>query len=575
MEWDAELEELRQRHELAAGLGGPAGVAHQHSLGKYTVTERLDRLADPGSFRGFGRLRGDATYDEQSRLVSVVPLGHVEGRCQVDGRDVVVTGGDFTVRGGSGGGNHGALGAELSAAERAREWRLPYVRLLDSAGGSVRGFESIGRTYLPDGNSFTTVDFELLHTVPVVSAVLGAAAGLPALHTVLAHFSVMTERNAVVFPGGPPVVKAATGAEVTKEELGGAHIHVGQSGTVDNLALDEDDAIDQVRRFLSYLPSSVDDVAPRLEPSDDPERREDWLADAVPRNPRRIFDPRRIVQAITDADSFFEIAPRYGRSRVTGLARIDGYPVGVMANDPRHLGGATDAAAGAKAARLVQLCDTFHLPLVDLVDEPGLMVGVESERQGIERAGARLVGAVVASRMPYLVFVVRRLFGVGGQSHHRASGMFRRYAWPSASWGSMHIAGGPRRRTGGRSKRRSIRSRRDGRSRHGCSGWRHRSARPRRPARTSSIRATADRWPWSSSATRSASCGCSSACCRGRTARETEHATGRSRCVTCASSRSPARLPPPTAHVSSPAWAPTWSSSSPRTVRRPATSARG
>jgi acetyl-CoA carboxylase carboxyltransferase component len=127
---------------------------------------------------------------------------------------------------------------------------------------------------------------------------------------------------------------------------------------------------------------------------------------------------------------------------VTGLARIDGLAVGVMANDPKHLGGATDVTAGAKAARLVQLCDTFHLPLVDFADEPGLMVGIDSERAGIERAGARLVGAVVASRMPYLVFVVRRLFGVGGQSHHRASGMFRRYAWPSASWGSMHIAGG-------------------------------------------------------------------------------------------------------------------------------------
>ena len=156
-------------------------------------------------------------------------------------------------------------GIELSAAERAREWRLPYVRLIDAAGGSVRGFEEIGRTYLPDGNAFTTVDFDLLNTVPVVSAVLGAAAGLPALHAVLAHFNVMTERNAVVFPGGPPVVKAATGADVTKEELGGPHIHVHQSGTIDNLAVDEEDALAQVRRFLSYMPSSVDELPPRAE----------------------------------------------------------------------------------------------------------------------------------------------------------------------------------------------------------------------------------------------------------------------------------------------------------------------
>jgi acetyl-CoA carboxylase carboxyltransferase component len=442
MVWEDELDELRLRHELAAGLGGPEGIAKQQSLGKLTVLERLDRLGDPATFRGFGRLRGSATYDDDGVLVSVLPHAQVEGRCSIDGRDVIVTAGDFTVRGGSGGGNHGALGVELSAAERAQEWRLPYVRLIDAAGGSVRGFEEIGRTYLPDGNAFTTVDFELLNRVPVVSAVLGAAAGLPALHAVLAHFNVMTERNAVVFPGGPPVVKAATGAEVTKEELGGPHIHVHESGTIDNLAVDEEDALAQVRRFLSYMPSSVDELPPRVECDDPTDRRDESLLGAVPRSARRTFDPRSIIDAVVDRGSFFEIAPNYGGARVTGLARIDGFAVGVMANDPRRLGGATDVAAGSKSARLIQLCDTFHLPLVDFADEPGLMVGIESERQGIERAGARLVGTLVASRMPYLVFVVRRLYGVGGQSHHRASGMYRRYAWPSASWGSMHIAGG-------------------------------------------------------------------------------------------------------------------------------------
>ena len=206
--------------------------------------------------------------------------------------------------------------------------------------------------------------------------------------------------------------------------------------------MDEDDALAQVRRFLSYMPSSVDELPPRVTTDDPPDRRDESLLGAVPRSARRTFEPRAIIESVVDHGSFFEIAPNYGGARVTGLARIDGFAVGVMANDPRRLGGATDVAAGSKAARLIQLCDTFHLPLVDFADEPGLMVGIESERQGIERAGARLVGTLVASRMPYLVFVVRRLYGVGGQSHHRASGMYRRYAWPSASWGSMHIAGG-------------------------------------------------------------------------------------------------------------------------------------
>src|SRR5215217_6728018 len=199
-EWSDELAELRRREELAAALGGPEGVERQHRLGKLTVRERIDRLADEGSFRPFGWLKGEGMYADDGSLVSVTPAGQVDGRIRIDGRDVVVTGGDFTVRGGSAGGNHGGLGMELSAAERALEWRLPYVRLLDSAGGSVRSFETLGRTYLPDANSWTRTDVQLLNHVPVVSAVLGSVAGLPALHAVLAHFNVMTKQNAQVFP---------------------------------------------------------------------------------------------------------------------------------------------------------------------------------------------------------------------------------------------------------------------------------------------------------------------------------------------------------------------------------------
>ena len=211
---------------------------------------------------------------------------------------------------------------------------------------------------------------------------------------------------------------------------------------VDNVALDEDDALRQIRRFLGYLPSSVHEPAPRLDGGvgDDDDRPE--LSELVPRNRRRTFDVRRLLGLVLDDRSLFEIAPGYGRSRVTGLARVHGWPVGVMANDPLHLGGATDVAAGEKVIRLIQLCDTFHLPLVSIADEPGFMVGLDSERRGIERAGARLVWATCQSRMPWITFVVRRLYGVAGQCQHRPSGMFRRYAWPSANWGSMHIQGG-------------------------------------------------------------------------------------------------------------------------------------
>jgi methylmalonyl-CoA decarboxylase subunit alpha len=438
--WQPEVDEITRRRQLAEEMGGPDGVERQRKRGKLTVRERIALLADPGTFRQLRAFQGHADYDEHGQLAAFTPAGQVDGECLVDGRKVFVMAGDFTVRGGSSDGAHGQLGQELSVTQRALEWRLPYVRLIDAAGGSVRSFETLGRTYLPDANSFVHTEVTLLNTVPVASVVLGAAAGIGALHTSLAHWNVMVEDISQVFPGGPPVVKAALGIEITKEELGGPHIHVHTSSVVDNLAVDEADAIAQCKRFLSFLPSSVHEMAPRADPVDAPAG--DELLSIIPREPRHGYSSHRLIELLVDEGSFFEIAPLHGRARTTGLARVDGHPVGIMANNPMHLGGATDVAAGGKALRLIQLCDTFHLPLVDLADEPGLMVGPDSERAGIERVGARLICAVVDSRMPWITFAIRRLYGVGGQAHHRASGMYRRYAWPSANWGSMHIAGG-------------------------------------------------------------------------------------------------------------------------------------
>ena len=236
------LQELEMRQDLARRMGGPEGIARQRARGKLPVRERIALLADEGSFREFGMLVGQARYDGEA-FADFTPKGHVDGMCTIDGRKVVVTGGDFTVRGGSGGGPEGGLGVELRASERAKEWLLPYVRLLDAAGGSVRSFEDLGRTYLPDGNSFTAVETELLDLVPVVSAVMGSVAGLPAVQVCIAHWNVMVRETGHVFPGGPPVVKAALGYDITKEDLGGAQIHASGSGVVDNLADGDEDAL--------------------------------------------------------------------------------------------------------------------------------------------------------------------------------------------------------------------------------------------------------------------------------------------------------------------------------------------
>jgi methylmalonyl-CoA decarboxylase subunit alpha len=440
-DWSPEVEELHRRRALAERMGGETAIARHHAAGKLTVRERIALLADPGSFQEFMGLIGSGVY-EDGRLVDFKPRPAVEGFCTLDGREVVVTGGDFTSRGGSGGGSgSGGLGMEPSAARRAFEWRVPYVRLLDAAGGSVRSFEEIGRTYLPDGNTWSALEVQLLRRVPVISAVLGSVAGLPAVNACMAHFNLMVKGISQLFPGGPPVVKAALGYDITKEDLGGEQVHVYQSGVVDNLAEDEADAFRIIRRFLSYLPANVWEMAPRAEPEDDRERRDDKLLSIVPRNPSRAYDAHRVISAVVDRGSFFEIAPFYGRGRITGLARLNGYPVGVMANNPLY-GASTDVAGGEKVMRLIQLCDTFHLPLISFADEPGFMVGLESEKRGIERAGARLVVVTNDSTMPWATVVMRQLYGVAGQCQHRPSGMFRRWAWPSARWGSMHIEGG-------------------------------------------------------------------------------------------------------------------------------------
>ena len=438
MGWQPELDELERRRKFAERMGGKAGVAEQRKRGKLTVRERIDLLSDAGSFREIGQLAGAATY-EGNELVDVRPSNLVIGMADLNGRKVVLTAGDFTVRGGA---SDGSIGNKSGHAQRmALNWRLPFVRLLDATGGSVKTFEQIGRTYIPTNPTTPGVQ-DLLCRVPVAAAVLGSVAGLPAVDSCLAHFNVMVKGTSQVFPGGPPVVKAALGIDITKEDLGDERSQVYESGVIDNLAGSEQEAFEMVKRFLSYLPDNVWRLPPRVETGDDPNRREEALLEIIPREKRRTYDPYHVIDAVLDKDSFFEITPYYGRSRIIGLARVDGYPVGVMINNPNRLGGSMDVAAGTKVIRFLQLCDTFHLPMVYLADEPGFMVGPDQQRQGIVRAGAKIVCATLRTRMPWISIIIRQLYGVAGQLHERPSGMFKRVAWPSGHWGSMHISGG-------------------------------------------------------------------------------------------------------------------------------------
>lgn len=421
-------------------MGGPDNVERQHKAGRLTVRERVERLLDPDSFHETGALAGVPVY-ENGRLASIRPANFVMGTGRINGRRVVVGGDDFTVRGGA---NDASIGGKQVYGERmALELRLPLVRLVEGTGGggSVKTYEMTGRTYVP-GNPGWDHIAAALSEIPVIAAALGPVAGLGAGRLAASHFSVMVRGAAQVFVAGPPVVKRGLGEDVDKETLGGSRIHARESGVVDNEVESEEEAFAEIRRFLSYLPQNVWAMPARVTPADDPRRRDDDLIRIVPRNRRHAYDVRRLLGHVVDRDSLFEIAPRYGASLVTALARLDGYPVGVLANDPKHAGGAVTAAASEKMTRFVDLCDTFHLPVVNFVDNPGFLIGVAAERAGTIRKGVRALAAVYQATVPWVTVIVRRVFGVAGAGHANVQALNLRYAWPSGDWGSLPLEGG-------------------------------------------------------------------------------------------------------------------------------------
>jgi acetyl-CoA carboxylase carboxyltransferase component len=439
MSWSPELEELGRRTELAARMGGEEKVAKHRSLGKLPVRERIALLLDDGSFHEIGALTGRATYDDDGALVDVTPANFVMGRGRIENRAVVVGGDDFTVRGGAA--DASIFQKQVHAERMAHDLRLPIVRLVDGSGGggSVKTLETERRSFVPFNPGWEWVVANL-STVPVVSLCLGSVAGLGAARVVTSHYSVMVKGTSHLFVAGPPVV-ARLGEETDKETLGGSAIHT-RNGVVDDEAESEEDAIARARRFLSYLPSSVHDRPPRVEPVDDPQRGDEWLVDAIPRDRRRVYKVRPIIDALVDRDSFMEIGRHFGGSAVTGLARLDGWPVAVLAGDPYHYGAGWTAAAAQKVTRFVDLADTFGLPVVHLVDNPGFVIGRAAEEAATIRYGARALAAIYQATVPWCSVIVRKVYGVAGAAHQNASRLSYRYAWPSGAWGSLPLEGG-------------------------------------------------------------------------------------------------------------------------------------
>ena len=373
-------------------MGGADRLERHRGAGKLDARARVAHLLDPGSFREIGTLAGELPAD-----------GIVAGWGLIDGRPAMVGAEDFTVAGGTIGGASNAKRYRL--AELALRERIPLVMLLEGAGYRA--------TERPHGRSPVDLIMQARCSgnVPVVTGVLGASAGHGALIAPMSDFSVMTDAGAI-FTAGPPVVKESTGEDVSKEDLGGPGVALA-SGLVHNHAADDGEALRHIRRYLSYLPASAWSYPPERAGGDTGRRETPELLALVPRDGRKVYDVRPVIDAVVDRAEWFELQAAFGRAVICALAHLGGHPVLIVANQPRVLAGAVDADAADKAARWITVADSFHLPLVFLTDNPGMLPGSRSERAGVLRSGARMFAAQTRATTPKLNLTMRKAYGFG------------------------------------------------------------------------------------------------------------------------------------------------------------------
>jgi acetyl-CoA carboxylase carboxyltransferase component len=426
--------ELERRKQAARRMGGEERIARQHARGKLTARERLDLLFDPGSFEEFGILGKPPGVDAPADAV-------VTGFGRIDGRPVGCAAYDFTVLGGSMGPVGEAKAARLR--ELCLRHRMPVVWLVDSGGarigrgtslgGSGAADEESGASTFADTGALFREQVVMSGVVPQVAAMVGPGAAGTAYIPGLADFVPMVKGTSSMALGGPYLVKAAVGEDVSEEELGGSQVHCEVSGVADLEVEDDRACMGAIRRYLSFLPGHCEE-APPVRPCDDPpERADEALLELVPESPRRAYDMRKLVALLADHGDVFELKPRYARNLVTAFLRLGGRPVGVVANNPLHLGGVLDIDSADKAAKFVQICDAFSVPLLFLQDTPGFVIGSKVERAGIIRHGAKMLHYVSAATVPKLCVVIRKAYGAGYYAMNgRAYEPDAIYAWPGA-----------------------------------------------------------------------------------------------------------------------------------------------
>ena len=402
------LEQLAERRERALGGGGEEKIAKQHSEGKLTARERIALLLDAGSFCELG-IHGRPHFSQAAlRDVEAPADGVICGYGNVEGRPVCVAAYDFTVMAGS----MGATG-EMKVArlrELALRERIPMIWLLDSAGARIQ--EAAGSLFAGTGALFRE-EAQMSGVVPQVAALMGPCAAGTAYIPALADVVLMVKGRGSMALAGPHLVKAVTGEEITQEELGGSQVHCRTSGVGDIEVGSDQECIETIKRYLSYFPSRCSEPPPAAPPKGPPEGAAEQLRDVLPDSPRRPYDMYEIIRRLVDGGEYLDIKALFGRSIITCLARIEGRAVGIVANQPKHLGGIIENDSADKAARFITLCDAYSIPLLFLQDVPGFMVGSKVEAQGIIRHGAKMLYAVSNASVPKVTVIVRKAYGAG------------------------------------------------------------------------------------------------------------------------------------------------------------------
>ncbi len=401
-------EQLRERRAAALLGGGEEKIAKQHERGKLTARERIDLLVDEGTFTEIG-LHGRPHFSQRAMDGVEAPAdGVITGWGDVDGRACCIAAYDFTVMAGSMG-----MTGELKVGrlrEMALSKRMPFIWLLDSAGARIQ--EATGSLFAGSGQLFRE-EVEMSGVIPMVAAMMGPCAAGTAYIPALSDFVPMVSGQGAMALAGPHLTKAVTGEDISMEELGGAKVHCRKSGVGDLEVADDEECIAAIKSYLSYFPSSWEEKPPLREPSDLDERMSEKLMEIVPDSNRKPYDMYEVIAEIVDDGEWFDLKPRFARSVITCFARFGGQPVGIVANQPKHLAGVLDNDSSDKAARFINLCDAFNVPLVFLQDIPGFMVGSKVEHAGIIRHGAKLLYAVSRATVPKVTVVVRKAYGAG------------------------------------------------------------------------------------------------------------------------------------------------------------------